>query len=398
MHPNATANFPVARRRRAPTGGTPLLSRTRVAVLVVIGLVTLSACGDDDSSPGAPSAEVSPVVAGAAFPDDRCAANRAAGTIEYYSGFDFAAAASIVEVLVAKERGYYDELCLDVRVRSSFSAQNYPFVAANTAQFASGGSFSEIVDFAEKNQADFVAASVTGRAPIDALIVKDGLTTTLEDLRGTTIGVKGKITPAVAAMLAQAGLVEDEDYDTLLLDGFNPLAHIEVPIIAGFPGWKSNEPGQLERAGVPFDLYDPADLGIPGSFGVIFTNTVFRAEHPTAYIDFLRATMRGLADAVADPTAAAELAVGFINSGGNPNFLSPEGEVFRWTTEADMISGDGPSDLPLGVPDRSLLHAEVEAFAAVGLFGGQVPGIDGRYDDSWTAEVYDVNGRVIWPG
>ena len=45
--------------------------------------------------------------------------------------------------------------------------------------------------------------------------------------------------------------------------------HIEIPEIVGFPGFKSNEPLQLKAAGIPFKLYDPADYGIPGSFGVL---------------------------------------------------------------------------------------------------------------------------------
>ena len=52
--------------------------------------------------------------AGEPFPADRCEANKAAGTITYLSSFDFAASASIVDVLVAEQKGYFDDLCLDV--------------------------------------------------------------------------------------------------------------------------------------------------------------------------------------------------------------------------------------------------------------------------------------------
>jgi NitT/TauT family transport system substrate-binding protein len=104
----------------------------------------------------------------------------------------------------------------------------------------------------------------------------------LEQLAGTTIGVKGKLPPSIAAMLAQIGLVERTDFETLLLEGFNPIAHWEVEGISAVPGWKSNEPGALERAAIDFDLYDPADYDIPGSFGLIYTNRQFLTEHPTA--------------------------------------------------------------------------------------------------------------------
>ena len=72
-------------------------------------------------------------------------------------------------MLVAEERGYFDELCLDVDIQASFSTANYPLIAANDAQFSSGGSFSEVVTFASANEADFVAVAVEGRTAIDSL-------------------------------------------------------------------------------------------------------------------------------------------------------------------------------------------------------------------------------------
>ena len=168
------------------------------------------------------------------------------------------------------------------------------------------------------------------------------MATELAELEGTTIGVKGAIPPSVAAMLATAGLAEGEDYETVLLDGFDPLTHITLEGIVGFPGYKSNEPGQLERAGVPFDLFDPTEYDIPGSFGVLVTNRAFMEEHPIAVEDFLRATMKGLQDALADPEAAAATALARIEEGGNPNFLSPEGETFRWQTDSELLTQRDP--------------------------------------------------------
>ena len=385
--------------------------RTPLALALVAG-VALAACGSDDSStddssttdasstestaPESPSGS-SDVVAGEAFPEDRCAANEAAGTITYLTGFDFAATASIVDVIVADANGYYDAMCLDVEIKPSFSTANYPLVAENDAQFASGGSFSEVVAFAAANDTDFVVTAVEGPTAIDSLIVKPGVATELGDLAGSTIGVKGKLPPSVAAMLATAGLVENEDYETVLLDGFDPTAHIAIESIDGFPGYKSNEPGALERAGLEFDLFDPLDYDIPGSFGIIYGNADFIAEHPTAAEDFMRATMLGLADAIADPEAAANAAVELINSGGNPNFLSPEGEVFRWTTDAALISELTPAGTGYGVADVAALQNELDTYAGVGLFGDAETPVAADYLSDILAGIYDADAVVIWP-
>jgi len=383
-----------------------------ILTAAVTAAAVLAACGDDDTAGGDTTTVISgtseattvtargmEVVAGAPFPEARCEANREAGTIKYLSGFDFAATASIIDVVVAEDRGYFEDLCLDVELTPSGSTANYPIIAAGDAQFASGGSFSEVVNFAAANEADLVAVAVEGRSAIDSLIVKPGVAERLEDLEGTTIGVKlGAIPPSVAAMLASAGLVEGEDYETVLLDGFDPLVHIELPEIVGFPGYKSNEPGQLERAGIDFDLFAPSDYGIPGSFGVLYTSRQFLEDHPTAVQDFLRASMRGLADAMADPEAAAAAAIEKVEAGGNPNFLSLEGETFRWTTDVELLRADTPDGTGFGVPDPELLQAEVDAYAEVGLFADSTPDITARFAVDPIAGVYDDTGEVIWPG
>jgi ABC-type nitrate/sulfonate/bicarbonate transport system substrate-binding protein len=396
-----------------------------LAMLLPIALFA-AACGsdgDDDSAEPSPvttavegssepstdetvtdTTEVPPtdsmdVVAGEPFPEARCAANEAAGTINYFTGFDYAAAASILEVIVADELGYYEELCLDVVITPSFSTANYPLVAAGEAQFSSSGSFSELATQAASNDADLVAMSVGGHVAIDVLMVKPAQVASLGDLAGQAIGVKGAVPPAIAVMLQQeAALVEGDDFDTVLLEGFDPIAHWAIEDVAAVPGWRSNEPGALERAGETFELYDPGDFGIPGSFGIIYTSQSFLDEHPTAAEDFMRATMRALADAIADPDAASAMAVERINAGGNPNFLSPEGEQFRWATDAQAIVDTTPEGVAIGVPVAEELEAQIAAYAAVGVYGDDgAPQVDGRFDPDLVAGLYDADGAAIWP-
>ena len=374
------------------------ISAVIAAVTASVPLALLAACGSDEDPGGGgeTTAAAAGDVTATGIPPVRCEANKAAGRITYLSGFDFSASASIVEVIVAEDKGYFDEMCLDVELKPSVSYANYTLVAANEAQFASAGAYAEIADFNVANDAGLVVVALEGKTAIDALIVKQGEGDTLAELEGKTIGVKGKLQPSLKGMLAKAGLVEGTDYTTVGVEGFDPLVHIQLPGIAGFTGYKSNEPGQLERAGVPFTLFDPTKDGIPGSFGILYTNAGFIEDHPTAAQDFVRAAMRGMEDAIADPDAASQTAVDLINANGNKNFLSPEGEQFRWRTESDLVVEFTPDGEPVGLIHPADLQAQIDAYDAIGIFTAKPP-IEGTYDDALIAGVYGPDGKVIWP-
>lgn len=382
----------------------------RGAVGVLVGLmVSAAGCGDDDdgAATSAPAAETTAAsaettaaaadttAASASIDPARCAQNEAAGTITFLSSFDFAAAASILDVVVADEKGYFDELCLDVELRPSFATANYPLVAANQAQISSAGSFTEIVNFSASG-GEFVAVADYGKSPIEALVVKpDSGIAVLADVAGKTVGVKGDIPPSIVAMLNQAGVARGS-YNEVLLDGFDPRAHLEQDIDA-LPVYKSNEPGQLDAAGVPYELFDPSGERVPGSFGVIYTSAGFLNDHPTAAQDFVRASFKGFADAIADPDAAVAISVAAIDAAGNQNFLTAEGEAFRWEQESTIVQEGTPAGEPIGLVDGALLQAEIDAYTAAGVFE-TAPSIDGMYDEALAAELYDDSGTLIWPG
>jgi NitT/TauT family transport system substrate-binding protein len=128
-------------------------------------------------------------------------------------------------------------------------------------------------------------------------------------------------------------MVEGKDYTTVGIEGFDPLVHIKLPGIAGFPGYKSNEPGTLERAGSPSRCStrrrtaSPVvrrDLHQPG----VRRTTTRRRRRTSSGVHAGHGGRGGR------PDAAARRPVDLINANGNKNFLSPEGEQFRWTTES----------------------------------------------------------------
>ncbi len=367
------------------------------AATTAAGASTTAGAATTAAATTAASATATTVASGvteAGISADRCAENKKAGRITYLSGFDLAAAASIVEMVVAKDKGYFDKMCLDVDVKGSFSTANYPLVAANTAQFASAGSYTEMLGN-NKDGAALVAVAIDGKVGVDALLVRaEGTVKTPADLKGKKIGVKGALPPAEIALLNKYGLKQGKDYEEVSLEGFDPRQHWAQPIDA-LPVFKSNEPGQLDAAGIKYTMFDPAKEGIPGNFGVIYTNKKFLSEHTTAAQDFVRAAMRGMADAIAQPDAATALCFKAITAGGNQNFLSEAGERYRWQVEAKIVADNTPAGEGVGLVHAADLQKLVDAYTSAGVFTTK-PTIDGTYDEALVKGVY--NGTtVVWP-
>ncbi len=410
----------------------PITRRRRTGALVALTSLALvaSACGGDDddaadptTAPEATSAvtepapeattaatEPAPATSAAgtspdsapgtsAAPDttidaDRCATNEAAGTITYSSSFDFAAAASIIDVVVAEEKGYFDELCLDVELVPGFSTTNYPLVSAGTAQFSSAGSFTEILNFSAAG-GEFVALVNYGKAPIEALVTPGDGATALDELGGAVIGVKGDIPPSLVAMLAAHGLELGSGYSEVLLDGFDPISQLAQ--VDALPVYKSNEPGQLDAAGVAYTLFDPAAEGIPGSFGLLYTSADFAAANPTVVEDFIRAALKGMEDAIADPAGAVELSLARIDAAGNQAFLTQEGETFRWEQELQAVIASTPEGEPIGLIEPAIFRAEYDAYVEAGVWPDGAPDFVEAYDPAPAAAAYADDGTVIWP-
>jgi ABC-type nitrate/sulfonate/bicarbonate transport system substrate-binding protein len=327
----------------------------------------------------------------------RCEANKKAGKITYLSGFDYAATASIVEMVVADAKGYFAKMCLDVDVKASFSTVNYALVADNKAQFASSGSYVELVRNTPKER-PLVAVYELGKTAIETLMVRDdGKLKNITDLRGKTIGIKGDLPPSIQLMLNKAGLKRGVDYKEQNVDGFNPVAHFSLPIDA-LPGFKSNEPGQLARATPPVKItaFDPTEYNINGSFGLVYTNTKFVKEHPTAAQDFVRAALKGYEDSAKNIDEAVDICVKKINATGNRNFLSPVGEGFRWKIEAKIVADNTPAGTAIGLMNARRFTTQLDEYFDAGVLK-EKPVVADTFDDSLAKGVYGSDLKVIWP-
>jgi putative hydroxymethylpyrimidine transport system substrate-binding protein len=307
----------------------------RHSALVILAMltVTLAACGSDDKGGGGGGKAGTPVPApvdGLSVGKSRCAKNRAAGTITYLTGFQDAASPSIIDVVAADERHYFEALCLSVKVQTGQSGgQNEQFVGAGRAQLAGSGGPGDVMKAAAAG-AKIRSIATYGNTNIVVVIVRgDGPIRTPKDLEGHTFGYKGAPPPGYLAMLAKAGVDRSKIKEVEV--GFDPsVLRTQVDALAGY---LSNEPGALERSGFKVRVLNPVDYGATTSFNSIIVNDNFGKDHPTAVADFMRATLLGfrwvdahLDDAIAIATKRSE---GTYNA---------EAERFRWQTESKLVN------------------------------------------------------------
>ena len=111
----------------------------------------------------------------------------------------------------------------------------------------------------------------------------------------------------------------------------------------------------------------------------------------------MRASMRAMQDAIANPDDAVAICFKKITDGGNKNFLSDAGEKYRWRVEAKLVADHTPKGEGVGLLHAADLQQQVDAYTAAGVFTTK-PSIDTTFDADLVRGVYGPGGRVIFPG
>lgn len=341
---------------------------------------TLAGCGGDDEPKGAQGSAVS---------TQRCDQNKAAGTVTYLSGYYWQASTSILEVIAADRLGYFDDLCLDVRLQpgSGDVSQNTKLLASGRVQV--GGLSQQDTMTANANGLRITGISSYSDAGLDILMTMPSVTD-LAQLKGKTLGQKGLVPIGVSAMLDKAGLAKGDLKEVKV--GYDPtiLPRGKVDALVGFI---SNEPLQLEAAGTPVTVWEPKDFGVPGSLGAFAANPGFLKKHPTAAQDFLRAVFKAY-QYCAQPAHVDEC-IGYQHDKAGAD-SDPEHETAVWKKETEVAAAS-----PLPGKFGSIDLDNVKALAGVVTeYGGQQVSPDEAvtwFDDSFSDAVVGEDGTVVWP-
>jgi len=145
--------------------------------------------------------------------------------------------------------------------------------------------------------------------------LKESELETPKDWEGKTVGYKGTPPPDLFALLAAAGA--DVNKVNLVNVGFDPRALSEKQVDV-YPLFKSNEPYLLQSWGYELTLWDAADYNVPTLGLAYVTSESYLAEHADTLTRFLRAALKGIAYAQANPDEAVEIVIKYAGPETDP--------------------------------------------------------------------------------
>ncbi len=317
----------------------------------------------------------------------RCAANRAAGTITYLTGFGWQASVGILDPIAADALGYYSAMCLRVQLKpgNGDPTSSGQLVAAGRATVTELGSPSDAI------------TAAAGGIPIDAVATYGNTTastlltmpsvTNLRQLDGKTIGYKGAMPPIITAMLEKAGVnlrsVKEVSvgYDPTIL----PRGQVQA-----LTAYKSNEPIQLKDDGYKFHEWDPGSFGLNGAFNVFDANRTWADAHPGAMEDFLRATFEAYHYCLSHVSTCVQEAARY--QAGYPVHQN----IQRWQLETGEVDGTLLPGHGVGYEDQAQWEPEYKILLADHLIKHPVS-LATIINPAYIAAIYH-GPALIWPG
>ena len=214
---------------------------------------------------------------------------------------------------VAVDKGYFRENGIEIEFDYSFETDGVTLVGADDLQFALVSGEQVLLARAQ----DLPVVYVLGwwqDYPVGVAAKTEQGIQSPADLKGKQIGLPGLFGAnyiGLRALLNEAGLGEDDV--TLDSIGFNQVEALATDQEQAVVIYANNEPIQLAALGYDIDLIEVADFVQLASNGVI-TNEATIANNPDLIRRMMQATLRGLADTLADPDQAFEISKKYVEN------------------------------------------------------------------------------------
>ena len=305
--------------------------------------------------------------------------------ITFMGGFKPQADLPFVAVYVAQEKGYFRDQSLDVEIQHATSGEHIQLLATDRIQFATGTA-GDVMKRVASSGVPLVAIAQIGQRDEQSFAVRaDSPIRTLKDWEGKVVGYKSTVSADYLALVSIGGLDRTKVREVAV--GFDPrvLADGRVDV---YPVFTANEPDTLARLGIPVRLFDPTNYGVP-SLGLTFiTNQQMVQTKPDVVTRFLRASLRGLADAIADREAAIDVVMKYATGEDRAH------QRYMLDTEIDAAQNDLTRANGIGAMDRSRYVSLRDFLLQYGGIAKSVD-VDAVFTDRFVKDLYK-DGRLVW--
>ena len=150
-----------------------------------------------------------------------------------------------------------------------------------------------------------------------------------------------------------------------------------------YPVFVSNEPDTLSRTGFEVTVFEAADFGAP-TLGLTYVTTQeYIDENPEIVLRFLRAALRGIAFAEADPAAATDIVMEFAEQ------EDPEHQRYMLDTELEMAQSVTADASGIGSQTAEQWQQLHDYLVTYGALTGPLAEITEAFDDSFLSEIYE---------
>jgi len=212
---------------------------------------------------------------------------------------------------VAIDRGYYRDAGIELEFDYSLETDAVSLVGANNLQFAVVSGEQVLLARAQGLPITYVMAWYQ-KYPVSVASKASQNIQAPADLKGRKIGLPGRFGAnyiGLDALLYSAGLSEkDVTLDSI---GFNQVAALSADREQAVSVYTTNEPIQLRAEGYPVNELRVADYVQLASNGLI-TNEKTLSGNPDLVKRMVGATLKGLADTIANPDEAYTISKKYI--------------------------------------------------------------------------------------
>jgi len=269
--------------------------RNIIAIILLLTIVLTTGCGSGSpASPQAPEDTATPVPL-----------TRVRLPVGYIPNIQFA------PLYVAIQKGYYREAGIEVDLDYSFETDGMALVGAGELQFAIVSGEQVLLARAQGLPVVYVLAWYKDYPVAVVAKTEQGIREP-KDLAGKRVGLPGLFGAnyiGLRALLGAAGVPEsDVSLDSI---GFNQVEALAADQEQAIVGYIANEPIQLRAQGYEVDVIRVADFVHLAANGMI-TNETTLQNNPELVRGMVQATLRGIADTIANPDEAYKISLDFV--------------------------------------------------------------------------------------